>query len=123
MKKTLSLLLALTAALALSACGTAPAQPSTQPTEAPAATGTPAAAETPEATEAPAPEKTPLELAEECVGKDVAELYAAIGDPLSADYAPSCLGDGEDGILRYDGFSVYTYRENGSERVDTVLAD
>ena len=50
-----------------------------------------------------------------------AELIAAIGEPISADYASSCLGSGEDGILEYEDFLVYTYRNGESERVDTVL--
>lgn len=54
------------------------------------------------------------------VGSDVSALYAAIGRPASSDYAPSCLGTGEDGNLYYDGFTVYTYRENGSETVQYV---
>ena len=40
--------------------------------------------------------------------------------PESSDYAPSCLGEGEDGNLYYDGFVVYTYRENGTETVEYV---
>ena len=34
---------------------------------------------------------------------------------------PSCLGEGEDGNLYYDGFTVYTYRDvDGSETVSYV---
>ena len=34
----------------------------------------------------------------------------------------SCIGDGEDGIWYYDGFTVYTYRgTDGSERVEDVF--
>ena len=58
-----------------------------------------------------------LELAKSCIGKDVSELYKLIGEPQSSDYAPSCLVDGEDGMLYYDGFVVYTTRENGVENV------
>ena len=47
-------------------------------------------------------------------------LDGRIGEPDSADYAPSCLGPGEDGELTYDGFIVYTYREEGSETVEDV---
>ena len=54
------------------------------------------------------------------VGADVSALYAAVGRPASSDYAPSCLGTGEDGNLYYDGFTVYTYRENGSEIIQYV---
>lgn len=68
-----------------------------------------------EETTEPANEKKTL--AESCVGKDISELYALIGQPISADYAPSCLVDGEDGLLQYDGFVVYTTRENGVEKV------
>ena len=49
------------------------------------------------------------------------ELYAAIGKPLSSDYAPSCLIDGDDGELIYDGFTVYTERDATSETVYEVF--
>lgn len=58
--------------------------------------------------------------AKEYVGQPVEELFAAIGEPISADYASSCLGPGEDGELVYDGFVVYSYKENGSEVVQSV---
>lgn len=49
------------------------------------------------------------------------DLIAAIGEPESSDYAPSCLGEGEDGNLYYDGFTVYTYRDtDGQETVNYV---
>lgn len=125
MKKIFAALLMLTLLMALCACGQE---------EAPAPTATPEAAPTEEvapATETPVEESaepaeqelSDFEKAEACVGQGVDALYAAIGEPNSSDYAPSCLGEGEDGILYYDGFSVYTYREGESERVDTVLAD
>ena len=47
-------------------------------------------------------------------------LIQAIGAPVSTDYAPSCLGDGEDGNLYYDGFTVYTYRDATGEVVSYV---
>ena len=57
-------------------------------------------------------------LAESCIDKDVSELYALIGEPESSDYAPSCLVEGgEDGMLYYDGFVVYTTREADVETV------
>ena len=46
-----------------------------------------------------------------------AKLYSAIGKPASSEYASSCIGNGEDGLLYYDGFTVTTYRENGKETV------
>ena len=55
------------------------------------------------------------------IGQSVSSLIAAIGQPLSWDYAPSCLGSGEDGELIYNGFTVYTYREGGSETVVDVI--
>ena len=46
-----------------------------------------------------------------------------IGEPNDSRYAQSCLGDGEDGELYYDGFTVYTYRApDGTETVYDVLA-
>lgn len=60
-----------------------------------------------------------LDAALACVDQDVQVLYAAIGDPVSASYEASCMGDGDDGILQYDGFIVFTYREpdGGAETV------
>lgn len=128
MKKLTCLLLALTLLLGLAACGEEPAEV----TEEPAAESVEPAAEpsaAPEASEAPAEESeapaeeepSPLEAAKEFEGAPLEDLIAAIGEPLSSDYAPSCLGEGEDGNLYYDGFTVYTYRDvDGSETVNYV---
>lgn len=56
----------------------------------------------------------------EFVGEDAAKLIEALGEPLERNYAPSCLGDGEDGELVYEGFTVYTYREGDRETVKDV---
>ena len=53
-------------------------------------------------------------IAESYIGKEVSELYDAIGEPESVSYASSCLGSGEDGELVYNGFTVYTYKEGDS---------
>ena len=92
----------------------------------PAESAEPAATPAPE-TEAPVETAAPAESAmspEEqknaamgFVDASVNDLYAAVGYPASSDYAPSCIGPGEDGNLYYDGFTVYTYRENGTETV------
>lgn len=87
--------------------------------EAPAAE---AAEENEEEKEEPAPltEEEVLAVAMEYIGRPVDELIAVIGEPEDRDYAPSCMGDGEDGNLYYGGFIVYTYRENGEETVQDV---
>ena len=105
MKKALIMLLCAALALSLAACGE------------PEATPTP-----PAETEAPEEEDGGLiETARTFEGAPVAELIEAIGEPVSSDYAPSCLGDGEDGNLYYDGFTVYTYRDtDGEETVNYV---
>lgn len=65
-----------------------------------------------------------LAKAESLIGHPVSDLYAAIGRPTNGSvYASSCNGPGEDGMLFYDGFTVYTYRENGEEKVVDALAD
>lgn len=86
----------------------APVVQDTQPEEEPAA---------------PAPEvkKASKETASQYIGQSASALVAAIGEPGSKTYADSCIGDGEDGEWYYDGFTVYTYRENGSERVEDVF--
>ncbi len=54
------------------------------------------------------------------VGWPMEELRAAIGEPEAEEYVPSCLGSGKDGVLTYPGFTVYTYREGGTETVRAV---
>ena len=133
MKNILSLALAMILALGLAACGESGTEPSAAPSE-PAAVDTttpdPAAESNEttdpaaESTETAEPEETGdslLEIAKGYEGANVDELIAAIGEPNSSDYAPSCLGEGEDGNLYYDGFTVYTYRDtSGAETVNYV---
>lgn len=76
-----------------------------------------AAADAPEEKAAENEQKT---IAESYIGKEVSELYDAIGEPESSSYASSCLGSGEDGELVYNGFTVYTYKEGDSEVVQNV---
>ena len=145
MKKTIAIMLALLMLLSLAACGdaedaaidaiggqdgpevSATAEIVNTPAPTPVPEETPAPVET---TPEPTPEPTPTPqtependlkaTAESFIGASLDELIAAIGEPESSDYAPSCLGDGEDGNLYYDGFVVYTYRENGTETVEYV---
>lgn len=128
MKKLTCLLLALTLLFGLAACGEEPAEVteepaagSVEPVEESAAPAEESVAPA-EESEAPAEEEpSPLEAAKAFEGAPLEDLIAAIGEPLSSDYAPSCLGEGEDGNLYYDGFTVYTYRDvDGSETVNYV---
>ena len=84
----------------------------------------------PPATEPPATEPPvedsgdKLAKAESLIGHPVSDLYAAIGRPTKGSlYVSSCNGPGEDGELYYDGFTVYTYKEDGKEEVVDVWAD
>ena len=121
MKKITAILLVVLMLCALCACGAkeetpAPAAEAPAPTEAPVE-------ESVEETPAPeAPDETsPADIARSLIDHDVAELYEAIGEPESSDYAPSCLVDGgEDGNLYYDGFTVYTLKQGDSEKVYDV---
>ncbi len=121
MKKGIAILLC---ALMLMLCACVADQPKdTKPTE-PSTVGTtgdttPSTEPTPAATQ-PSENKEKLEKAQSCIGKSVQELYALIGEPVSSDYASSCLGEGDDGNLYYDGFVVYTYREGDTETVRYV---
>lgn len=64
-----------------------------------------------------------LEKAQTYIEKDLSELIAEFGQPESAEYVSSCLGPGEDGMLTYSEFVVYTYREDGQEIVKDVDVD
>lgn len=106
-----------------------------EPAEDPTPSEDPTPPEDPEPPEDPVPPEPPeepnipedletgdaRETAVSLIGSSVEDLYAAIGEPSGSDYAPSCLGSGEDGELFYDGFTVYTYREGNTETVEDVL--
>lgn len=137
MKKSLfSVLTAILLLLALTACGsTAPAP---APTAAPATSAPTSAPPAPTLSsvlpgsnlqpaesgspveETPAVGDTMFKAALACVDQDVSALYAAIGEPEDSSYASSCIGEGEDGELYYDGFTVATYREGDKEIVRDV---
>ena len=95
-------------------------RPSDAVPETSAPTPTPEPAATPEPTSAADLKAIALELSERRAPVD--ELYAAIGYPISSDYAPGCVEPGsEDGELIYDGFTVYTVRTATEEYVFDVL--
>lgn len=121
--------------LLLTACG-APAQQEPAAPETPAIEEAPAPSEPEES--APVPEVVTEEEPKEeipaeevpagptvedalaFVDQDVTALYEAIGEPVSSSYEYSCSGPGDDGILQYDGFIVFTYREKDGS-AETVL--
>jgi len=135
MRKLFALLLCALLALSFAGCGSsaAPASVSTTtpaPTQAPAAETPAPATETP-ATEAPAetPEESgaDLEAVKALVlsmkGEPIEDLIAQIDMPiLSREYFSSCLVQGgQDGVLAYDGFTVYTLvQPDGTETVYDV---
>lgn len=123
MKKAIILLLCAALTLGLAACGEAAVEDSAAPSADVSTEPAPVESAAPGES---APEETPdgeaglLDTAKEYEGKPVEDLIAAIGEPVSSDYAPSCLGEGEDGNLYYDGFTVYTYRDDTGETVSYV---
>lgn len=129
MKKALSLLLCFLLLLGLCACGgketpeahaDAPAAaPTDAPVDTPVTPEVPADAPAQDVPEEPA-EEDPVEIVRGYIDQPIEDLYAVIGQPESSDYAPSCMGEGEDGMLFYDGFIVYTYREGETETVYDV---
>lgn len=78
------------------------------------------AASAPAETKPAEPAKPTASQASGYVGSSAAALESALGAPTSKSYSPSCMGEGEDGIWTYDGFTVYTYKEGGSETVEAV---
>ena len=126
MKKSIAILMLTLCLALLCACGeTAEPAPETPAPDAQEAAAQTLPEEAPAAQpEAPAqePEEAPkepsaLETALTFVAQDAAALVQAIGEPLETQYEASCSGPGDDGVWTYDGFMVYTYRENGVETI------
>lgn len=136
MKRIFILALCAVLALGMTACGgekapaptAAPTEAPTQaPTEAPATEAPTAVPVTEAPTQAPASETDAVAKAKALVlslkGKPVQELYDALGKPTGEpEYASSCLVQGgKDGVLPYDGFTVYTLvQADGTETVYDV---
>ena len=135
-EKWISIVLCLLCALLLIGCGSsakpapsAPPAPSAEPTPVPSAepsaapsAALPDAALKPDVAETPSPEEEALKIAKSFEGKDLSELIAVLGEPISSEYVPSCLGNGKDGELKYDGFTVYTTQQGSAETITLVNA-
>ena len=137
-EKWISIVLCLLCALLLIGCGSG-ASPAPTPSAAPAPSAEPSAEPSPEPSaapaavlpdealkpdvpEAPTAKEEALQIAKGFEGKDLSELIAVLGEPLSSEYGPSCLGDGKDGELKYDGFIVYTTQKGSAETITLVNA-
>lgn len=127
MRKLTAALLLMTVLAGLCACKKEKPQVEVTPTPAPtaAASGTDAAvAATPPASATDAGVNAGLyETARQYIGRSASELIAAVGQPTSSQYAPSCLEENaEDGMLMYDaaGFYVWTVRNAAGETVHEV---
>lgn len=114
---------------------TATPEPTVGPTVTPEPTSTPEPTPVPEPTAAPEPTEPPEEFIADpvappaqtdaspydYVGSTLAAFESVFGMPGSSEYNTSCQGPGLDGILHYDGFTVYTYQdEEGNESVTYV---
>lgn len=80
----------------------------------------PAPAPTPTPVPEPAPSAPTASQASGYIGSSASALEAALGAPSAKAYSPSCMGEGEDGVWTYSGFTVYTYREGSTETVEAV---
>ena len=145
MKKMIALLLLLGLMLTLCACGqTAAEEPAAEPAAEAAAETEPTAEPTEEeilaasmANAAQAALVTPpasgsditidedlFQQAQEFIGLSAAEMFAAIGEPTSVEYAASCEDeDTDDGMLYYPGFYVWTMRQGAVETVRAVYPE
>ena len=98
MKKALILVVVMALCLSLAACGSSSAKKDLTPDEA-------------------------RELVLSMKDEPIDDLLEIIGEPLSRDYASSCLGapGSQDGVLAYEGFTVYTFvTPDGEETVYDV---
>lgn len=92
-------------------------EPSTEPESAVEPTDDQTSASTGSQPPTEGPAAATLEDIQALVGQDVANLYAIAGQPQDSHYEYSCSGPGDDGILYYQDFIVFTYVENGLETI------
>ena len=94
-------------------------EPSTEPEPAvePEPTGDQTSASTGSQPPTEGPAAATLEDVQALVGQDVANLYAIAGQPQDSHYEYSCSGPGDDGILYYQDYIVFTYVEDGVETI------
>lgn len=132
MKKIFAILLIIALAAGLTACAAGQsaaedAAPTMTPEEARLASESNALAIAENEDEAPASDTdaetdtAAYEQAREYIGQPVEELYAAIGEPESANYASSCEEENaEDGMLFYGGFYVWTVKTETEEIIHDI---
>ncbi len=92
-------------------------EPSTEPESAVEPTDDQTSASTGSQPPTEGPAAATLEDIQALVGQDVANLYAIAGQPQDSHYEYSCSGPGDDGILYYQDFIVFTYVEDGVETI------
>ena len=92
-------------------------EPSTEPESAVEPTDDQTSASTGSQPPTEGPAAATLEDVQALVGQDVANLYAIAGQPQDSHYEYSCSGPGDDGILYYQDFIVFTYVEDGVETI------
>ena len=132
MKKIFAILLIMALAAGLTACAAGEsaaedAAPTMTPEEARLASETNASAIAQTDDEAPASDtdaETDTDAYEQALqyrGQPVEALYAAIGEPESANYAASCDEENaEDGMLFYGGFYVWTVKTETEEIIHDI---
>ena len=111
--------LCLICALLLIGCGgsAAPAVETAAPAESTAPTAT-----LPDDNLEPAGEPAPFDIAQDYIDRPLEELVAALGEPVSSEYGPSCLVQGaEDGMHQYEGFFISTLKDGDMETVKDVF--
>ena len=133
MKKTLSLLLLCALLAALAACGGKADEPKPTGTPAPqeALAASASDAQTAKQTHVPPASSSDAVvddqsygIAQGYVGQPASALINAIGRPFDSEYSASCEQEGaEDGMLYYNGFSVWTMRTATGEIVRAVYLD
>lgn len=92
-------------------------EPSTEPESAVEPTDDQTSASTGSQPPTEGPAAATLEDVQALVGQDVANLYAIAGQPQDSHYEYSCSGPGDDGILYYQDYIVFTYVEDGVETI------
>ena len=62
-------------------------------------------------------------IAKSLAGKGVEAMHSKLGEPISSESVPTCLGDGTEKVYQYDRLKINTYSEGSEVIINVIVLD